>query len=321
METQNQELMESGLPREVVLSIDSKFKEYEDIANEWNKKAYEIEVTDESQVELMQQAREGRLLLKAKRVEIEKTRKRLKEQSLLEGRFIDSLAKRLFAIIEPAEEHLQLQESFAEIKERLRKQKLKEQRLQLLNPYLSVLDLDAFDLSTMSEVAFTTILNGAKVALEDYQKEQERIRLEEEEKQKRATLFSERKTKLAPYSFFIINEDDVIYLDTTEEEFQAIFERLKDRKQKDDEQKELLAKQNAELQKQKEKAEKKVAVLSKKSLEFEAIAKSNVESFKSELEALKEEHSEMKVALETALNFIIPDQLRKIIETTLKSLK
>ena len=321
METQNQELMESGLPREVVLSIDSKFKEYEDIANEWNKKAYEIEVTDESQVELMQQAREGRLLLKAKRVEIEKTRKRLKEQSLLEGRFIDSLAKRLFAIIEPAEEHLQLQESFAEIKERLRKQKLKEERLQLLNSYLSVLDLDSFDLSTMSEVAFTTILNGAKVALEDYQKEQERIRFEEEEKQKRATLFSERKTKLAPYSFFIINEDDVIYLDTTEEEFQAIFERLKDRKQKDDEQKELLAKQNAELQKQKEKSEKKVAVLSKKSLEFEAIAKSNVESFKSELEVLKEEHSEMKVALETALNFIIPDQLRKLIEETLKSLK
>ena len=318
---QDQELMENGLPREGVLSIDAKFKEYEDIANEWNKKAYEIEVTDESQVELMQQAREGRLLLKAKRVEIEKTRKRLKEQSLLEGRFIDSLAKRLFAIIEPAEEHLQLQESFAEIKERLRKQKLKEQRLQLLNPYLSVLDLDAFDLSTMSEVAFTTILNGAKVALEDYQKEQERIRLEEEEKQKRATLFSERKTKLAPYSFFIVNEDDVIYLDTTEEEFQAIFERLKDRKQKDDEQKELLAKQNAELQKQVANTEKKVAVLTKKSIQFEAIAKSNVEYVKSELELLKQQNDDMKVALQTALNFIIPDQLRKLIKETLKSLK
>lgn len=321
MKNQDQELMESGLPREVVLSIDAKFKEYEDIANEWNKKAYQIEVTDESQVELMQQAREGRLLLKAKRVEIEKTRKRLKEQSLLEGRFVDSLAKRLFAIIEPAEEHLQLQESFAEIKERLRKQKLKEERLQLLNPYLSVLDLDSFDLSTMSEVAFSTIINGAKISFEQYEKEQERIRLEQEEQQKRANLYSERKSKIAPYSFFIVNEDDVIYNDTTEEEFQVIFERLKERKQKDDEQKELLKKQNAELQKQKEKAEKKVTVLSKKSLEFEAIAKSNVESFKSELEVLKEEHSEMKVTLETALNFIIPDQLRKIIETTLKSLK
>lgn len=318
---QDQELMENGLPREVVLSIDAKFKEYEDIANEWNKKAYEIKVTDESQVELMQQAREGRLLLKAKRVEIEKTRKRLKEQSLLEGRFIDSLAKRLFAIIEPAEEHLGIQERYVETKEQLRKAKLKIDRLVLLNPYLSVLDLDAFDLSTMSEVAFTTILNGAKVALEDYQKEQERIRLEEEEKQKRATLFSERKTKLAPYSFFIVNEDDIIYLDTTEEEFQAIFERLKDRKQKDDEQKELLAKKNAELQKQVANTEKKVAVLTKKSIQFEAIAKSNVEYVKSELELLKQQNDDMKVALQTALNFIIPDQLRKLIEQTLKSLK
>ncbi len=321
MDTQDQELIENGLPREVVLSIDAKFKEYEDIANEWNKKAYEIEVTDESQVELMQQAREGRLLLKAKRVEIEKTRKRLKEQSLLEGRFIDSLAKRLFAIIEPAEEHLGIQERYAETKEQLRKAKLKIDRLALLNPYLSVLDLDAFDLSTMSEVAFTTIFNGAKLSFEQHEKEQERIRLEQEEQQKKSKLYSERKSKIAPYSFFIVNEDDVVCLDTTEEEFQVIFERLKDRKQKDDEQKELLKKQNAELQKQKEKAEKKVTILSKKSLEFESIAKSNVESFKSELEVLKEEHSEMKVALETALNFVIPDQLRKIIETTLKSLK
>lgn len=321
MKTQDQELMENGLPREVVLSIDAKFKEYEDIANEWNKKAYEIEVTDESQVELMQQAREGRLLLKAKRVEIEKTRKRLKEQSLLEGRFIDSLAKRLFAIIEPAEEHLGIQERYAETKEQLRKAKLKIDRLALLNPYLSVLDLDAFDLSTMSEVAFTTILNGAKVALEDYQKEQEKIRLEQEEIEKRAKLYSERKMKLAPYSFFIVNEDDVVYYDTTEEEFQAIFERLKDRKQKDDDHKELLAKQNAELQKQVANTEKKVTVLTKKSIQFEAIAKSNVEHVKSELEVLKQQHTDMKIALETALNFIIPDQLRKIIESTLKSLK
>jgi len=318
---QEQELMENGLPREVVLSIDSKFKEYEDIANEWNKKAYEIEVTDESQVELMQQAKEGRLLLKAKRVEIEKTRKRLKEQSLLEGRFIDSLAKRLFMIIEPAEEHLAIQEKYVETKEQLRKAKLKADRLELLKPYLQVLDLDAFDLSTMSEVAFNTILNGGKMSLENYQKEQDRIRLEQEETEKRTKLYAERKMKVAPYSFFIVNEDDVIYSDTTDEQFQEIFNRLKDRKQQDDNQKELLAKQNAELQKQVAKTEKKVTVLTKKSLEFEAIASSNVKSYQSEIDILKAEHINMKSTLKTALNFIIPDQLRKNIEATLKSLK
>jgi hypothetical protein len=318
---QEQELMENGLPREVVLSIDSKFKEYEDIANEWNKKAYEIEVTDESQVELMQQAKEGRLLLKAKRVEIEKTRKRLKEQSLLEGRFIDSLAKRLFMIIEPAEEHLAIQEKYVETKEQLRKAKLKADRLELLKPYLQVLDLDAFDLSTMSEVAFNTILNGGKMSLENYEKEQERIRLEEEETEKRAKIYLERRMKLAPYVFFYVSQDDILYADATEEQFQEIFNRLKDRKKQDDEQKELLEKQNAELQKQVEKTEKKVTVLTKKSIQFEAIASSNVKSYQLEIDILKSEHSDMKATLETCLKFIIPDPLRKAIENTLKSLK
>lgn len=317
---QEQELMENGLPREVVLSIDSKFKEYEDIANEWNKKAYEIEVTDESQVELMQQAKEGRLLLKAKRVEIEKTRKRLKEQSLLEGRFIDSLAKRLFAIIEPAEEHLETQEKYAETKEQLRKLKLKNDRLELLKPYMDFVDLNDFDLSTMSEVAFTTIFNGAKTTMENHKKEQEKLILEQEEIDRKQKIYSERKTKLAPYSFFVKDEKDVLYSDTTEEEFQEIFDRLIERKKQDDEQKELLSKQNAELQKKVDNAEKKVTVLTKKSLKFEAISKINIEHAKS-IEVIKQEHTDMKIALETALNFIIPDQLRKIIENTLKTLK
>jgi hypothetical protein len=299
MKTQEQEL-ESGLPREVVLSIDSKFKEYEDIANEWNKKAYDIIVTDDNQVDLMQQAREGRLLLKAKRVEIEKTRKRLKEQSLLEGRFIDSLAKRLFAIIEPAEEHLELQEKHTEIKEQLRKSKLKAERLGLLTPYLHFLDLSQFDLSTMSDVAFNTIFNGAKVSLENFEKAQERIRLEQEEKERINIIYTNRKMMVAPYYFFVKGEEDIFYLDATEEQFQEIFDRLVDRKKKDDEQKELLAKQNADLKQQ--------------------VVKSNKDYVKS-LDVIKQEHTDMKIALETCLNFIIPDQLRKLVEKTLKGLK
>jgi hypothetical protein len=52
----------------------------------------------------------------------------------------------------------------------------------------------------------------------------------------------------------------------------------------------------------------------------EAIAKSNTEYVKS-IDVIKQEHTDMKIALETALNFIIPEQLRKIIENTLKTLK
>jgi hypothetical protein len=102
----------------------------------------------------------------------------------------------------------------------------------------------------------------------------------QEEIEKKVKLYAERKMKLAPYSFFIVNEDDFLYSDTTEEQFQEIFNRLVDRKKQDDEQKVLLAKKNSELQKQVVNAEKKVTVLTKKSLEFEAIAKSNVEHSK-----------------------------------------
>ena len=172
----------------------------------------------------------------------------------------------------------------------------------------------------MSEVAFTAILNGAKVAFQDYLNEQVRIRLEQEETEKRAKLYADRKIKLAPYSFFIKNEDDVLYSDTTEEQFQEIFNRLVKRKKQDDEQKELLAKQNAELQKQVVKAEKQAEKETKKTITFQTIVDNNKKQL-SEMETLKQQHTDMKIALETSLNFIIPDQLRKIIENTLKSLK
>jgi hypothetical protein len=47
----------------------------------------------------------------------------------------------------------------------------------------------------------------------------------------------------------------------------------------------------------------------------------STKEFNKSLDVIKQEHTDMKIALETALNFIIPDQLRKIIENTLKSLK
>jgi len=112
----------------------------------------------------------------------------------------------------------------------------------------------------------------------------------------------------------------MLFADTTEEEFQAIFERLKDRKKKDDEQKELLSKQNVELQKKVVKVEKQVEKETKKTILFKNIVEDNQKEL-SELEKLKKQHTAMKIALEASLNFIIPSQLRIIIENTLKEIK
>ena len=48
-------------------------------------------------------AREGRLFLAQKRIDVEKARKALKEQSLRKGQAIDAIAKFLTSLIEPTE--------------------------------------------------------------------------------------------------------------------------------------------------------------------------------------------------------------------------
>lgn len=314
------EALQSGLEKSTTLSVDNKFLDFEEIAKIWSKKAYSIVVNDETQLETIQKAKEGRLLLKNKRAEIEKTRKSLKEKSLLEGRYIDSVAKKLTSLIKPAEEHLLLQEKYIEIKEENRKNKLKEERLLLLEKYNDFFDANFFDLKTMSEVAFTTVLNGCKLAYENNKKEEEAKRLEEEENLKKINLYQERKNNLLPYSFFI-KSGEQIWIDSTEEEYNNFLSTLKQRKQKSDDEKQLLEKQNAELKKKVVNTEKKIEVVSKKSKTFEDIAQSNANAYKSELETLRKQNNEMQIVLKNCLNFIIPDRLRKVIESTLKELK
>src|ERR1039457_5062030 len=79
-------------------------------AKEWEIKAREIVITDESETSKMKQAREARLALKDIRVNAEKVRVSLKEQSLREGKAIDGVANVIKALIVPIEEYLEKQE-------------------------------------------------------------------------------------------------------------------------------------------------------------------------------------------------------------------
>lgn len=105
---------ESGLePSKAQIMLD-RFSEYFQLAAEWEQKAKTIVVTGASQITEMKMARVGRLMLKEKRVELEKTRKSLKEQALREGKAIDGIANALKAVIVPIEEYLEQQEHFVE---------------------------------------------------------------------------------------------------------------------------------------------------------------------------------------------------------------
>jgi hypothetical protein len=153
----------------------AEFKDFTAIADEWREKAMAIVVTDESQVELISQAKEGKKILKAKRIEIEKTRKKLKEQSLQEGRLIDGVAKHLMAIIEPAEKHL----------EQKRKAEVKAKRIELLIPYSDVLNSEFLQLDIITDEAFEGLLKNAKF-MQQAKLESERLEREEQLKAEQA---------------------------------------------------------------------------------------------------------------------------------------
>lgn len=107
---------ESGLEETKSNFLLEKFKDYFNIASEWEVRASTIVVTSDNQKVEMELARTGRLFLREKRIAIEKSRKELKEQSLREGKAIDGIANVLKALIVPIEEYLDKQEHFIELR-------------------------------------------------------------------------------------------------------------------------------------------------------------------------------------------------------------
>lgn len=95
-------------------------------------KALAIAVTDESQVDLMAQARELRLELKAQRIAVDKHREAKKSYHLSVGQVIDGVAKVLRDLITPLEKHLGDQENFAKIQEEKRETERREKADALL---------------------------------------------------------------------------------------------------------------------------------------------------------------------------------------------
>ena len=180
--------------------------------------ATEIVVTEEGQTELMREARTKRLALKNVRVEVENTRKSLKEQSLREGKAIDGMANIIKALIVPIEEHLESQEKFAELKQAERKAAYHAERVEKLSKYVA--DVSLYNLDDMSEDAFENLLFSSKEAFEAQEAakakaeadrlaaakeaaaEQERIRqenikLREEAAEREAAIEAERQKRLA----------------------------------------------------------------------------------------------------------------------------
>jgi len=155
-----------------------------------------IAVTDETDVVNMRLAHETRLALKRVRVDVEKRRKSLKEESLREGKAIDGMANVIKYLIVPVEEHLQGQEDFVRIAEEKRMKILDDKRRAELTAY--GMDCEHMALGNMADSSYAAILDAAKIAHYSRIREaEEQIAREAAEEQARAEAAAKAKAEEA----------------------------------------------------------------------------------------------------------------------------
>lgn len=181
---------ENNLPanktEELLKSFGSYFQEAKKLAI----KANNIKITDETQVEQMFQAKELRLQLKDIRIEAEKTKVTLKEQSLREGNAIQGAFNIIKALVVPVEEYLESQEKFAENIKLQKEEAIYQERVTKLEVFYSPENrfaIEGFNLRDMSEYAFDKLFESLKLGYEakkevEKKAEEERLMAEKAEK-------------------------------------------------------------------------------------------------------------------------------------------
>ena len=303
------QIEQNGLSAETTKSLKECFMPFYEKAEEWKSKAESLVVTDVSQTKEMGEARTARLALKEIRVNVEKKRKELKEDSLKKGQAIDKVAGMLKSLIEPIETHLENQEKFAEKKETERKANLKAERLEKILPYSG--DMPLSDLGEMGEQQFSALYEGLKLAHEnriaEAKKEEERKMLQEQRKAKE----DYRYRKMAELGLqwngaeFIFRDINFHWTDLVcmeDAEFEKYFAQAKERKakieQKDADEKEAL--RLDAIKKQKELDDERKANEEKLKKEREESAERE-RKLKEEQEAKLKEERAAKAKLEAEL--------------------
>ena len=156
---------DSGLEPATADTLKTSFAPYFSEVQGWLEQAKSISITSVGQVREMKLAREIRLALREIRINAEKTRKRLKEDSLRRGKAIDGINNVLRYLIEPVEKDLLEQEQFVERKEAERKEALRVEREKQLLAFGA--DTSAYLLGEMSEEVFANLLRATQIARQE----------------------------------------------------------------------------------------------------------------------------------------------------------
>jgi hypothetical protein len=287
---------ESVLDTDTKNQLKGSFDEYIQIANEWERLAKTIVVTDVTQVELMTKAKEGEKILRTKLKEIESTRKSLKEESLRRGKAIDEIARNFKELITPIADYLREQGDFAKNQEKLKLEQMILERTQELTKYGA--DIEGVDLGSMNSAMYNLVLSSAKAQYEAKQKEEQELkeRLDKLESDRKVIVasYKDKDVMIVPIDLRNTTEDDfVAYIANLDEQIEAkkkafeLEETLKQEREANAE-KERLAKIKAdeEAKKLKEEMDAKIEEQRKENAEKERLAK--IEADK-EAERLKKE--------------------------------
>jgi len=266
-----------SVAEETKKSLLENFQELFAQTQEWKEKASALVVTSPDQKEDIKNAGIARKALKNIRVEVEKKRKELKEESLRRGQTIDAIAKILTNEIIPSEEHLEKQEKFVELLEAKRKAELKAERLEQLQVFGFIYD-NGFRLDLMDEATFQNLLAGTKKAFEDKieaekKAEADRIQKAEDERIERERIKAENEKlkteaveiekQLAEERAIAKAEQDKILAEQAKEKAKQEEILQAERKEKAHIEKELQDKKDAELKAEQAKQAEIEADLSK----------------------------------------------------------
>ncbi len=187
----------SGVEPQTATTLKESFLPFFEQAEEWKRKAEALVVTDATQVHDMKMARTARLALKEIRVNADKKRKELKEDSLRYGKAVQGVYNVIEFLIAPIEKHLQEQEDFVAIAEAKRKAELKASREMEIQPFAEFVAL-GLNFGEMTDEDYAKTLNGAKLQLQakieaEQKSEAEKIAKEKAEAEERERIRIENK--------------------------------------------------------------------------------------------------------------------------------
>jgi hypothetical protein len=244
---------ESNVEKATAQTLLDSFLPFFTKAQEWSEKAKALVVTDATQITEMKQAREARLIMRQIRIDADKTRKELKEDSLRYGKAVQGVYNVIEFLIAPIEQHLQDQEDFAKIAEKKRQDELRIARTAEIEAFQSFMP-PLGDLGTCKQEEFE---RWCKIAKDQKESQEAQARKEAQESLERAEAEAKERERIAKENEELRKQAQQAEAERKEAERMAMEERAKAQKVLDEERAER-AKIEAEI-KAKAEAERKEA--------------------------------------------------------------